>query len=353
MYSNKTNVRGDGTFFVADCLMMILSDTFPNKVEFLYPRRNITGKIPKLSAKRSFRYKPRTIVLLCCERREIHPLDWQRNMSASEKPSKSDVENDRDGVYISNVCSKEDTVTEQTHILQARVRSLKAAFLELGSPTPPEDISSLANRAAEKFPSVKKISIPIELREIWMAASEWHLSHNHCDCFGFNIFSPNEVVQVTAEIFGNDEELLKQWRKDTASAGKETSCAHEGWLCLASTSEYDFIFVNVDAESPFFGRTRHVVNNCCEDEDLTSGPFDEFLTRVENLIERVRHALSAQCQLQAQQSEVALWTEYEQSMRSSDADTDTDTLHDDFMEVLDAEIWHFYQNSQYGKKQKR
>ena len=53
------------------------------------------------------------------------------------------------------------------------------------------------------------------------------------------------------------------------------------WALVCITSEYDFYFVNVRADSAQFGSTRHIVNNCYEEQKFTEPPFDNFLDVVE------------------------------------------------------------------------
>lgn len=47
-------------------------------------------------------------------------------------------------------------------------------------------------------------------------------------------------------------------------------CGNKDWICISSYSEYDYIFVNVNKSSKFFGGTRHVINNCTIDKRLTN-----------------------------------------------------------------------------------
>ena len=41
--------------------------------------------------------------------------------------------------------------------------------------------------------------------------------------------------------------------------------ADRGWLCIASLSEFDYLFGCFDSASSHFGHVRHMVNNCCDE----------------------------------------------------------------------------------------
>jgi len=58
------------------------------------------------------------------------------------------------------------------------------------------------------------------------------------------------------------------------------SCATPDWLYFAYFSEYDYLFVNINSKSPQFGAVRHIVNNCCADDEFTDAPFSNFVELV-------------------------------------------------------------------------
>jgi len=58
------------------------------------------------------------------------------------------------------------------------------------------------------------------------------------------------------------------------------SCATPDWLYFAYFSEYDYLFVNINSKSPQFGAVRHIVNNCCSDDEFTDAPFSNFVELV-------------------------------------------------------------------------
>eukprot|EP01043_Picozoa_sp_COSAG02_P050949 COSAG02_NODE_5298_length_4461_cov_2.071068_4_plen_275_part_00 len=112
---------------------------------------------------------------------------------------------------------------------------------------------------------VKQPAVPPTLASLWLESRTWHFSQGHCDVFGFNIFSPDSVKTVTVQIFG-DLECRDDWLEHMRECQPEQpSVAERGWLCIASLSEYDFLFSCFDSSSPNFGHVRHMVNNCCEE----------------------------------------------------------------------------------------
>ncbi len=112
---------------------------------------------------------------------------------------------------------------------------------------------------------VHQPAVPPTLASLWLESRTWHFSEGHCDVFGFNIFSPDSVKSGTVQIFGDLEcrdEWLEYMREHQPGQPSVAEC---GWLCIASLSEYDFLFSCFDSSSPHFGRVRHMVNNCCEE----------------------------------------------------------------------------------------
>lgn len=120
-------------------------------------------------------------------------------------------------------------------------------------------------RASSSSLLVQQPAVPPTLASMWLESRTWHFSEGHCDVFGFNIFSPDSVKNVTVQIFG-DLECRDDWLEHMRDRQPEQpSVAERGWLCIASLSEYDFLFSCFDLSSPNFGHVRHMVNNCCEE----------------------------------------------------------------------------------------
>jgi hypothetical protein len=110
-----------------------------------------------------------------------------------------------------------------------------------------------------RFPT----DIPV-LREAHSLGAEWHLlPTEHYNVFGFNLLDWASAERLTADIFGDAEERLA-WAARELEKGK-VSCAQEGWKAFASFSEFDYLFVCADEESPSFGMVRHIVNNLPEE----------------------------------------------------------------------------------------
>ena len=114
------------------------------------------------------------------------------------------------------------------------------------------------------------LGTPYLLIELWRAGSEWHLLESgHHNVFGFNIFSIETVITITANIFG-DEEERQAWAVRETGKGKSHSCAESTWFAFASFSEFDYLFICSDPDSDCYGNVRHIVNNCCEEYELPS-----------------------------------------------------------------------------------
>jgi len=144
-----------------------------------------------------------------------------------------------------------------------------------------EDIAAL--EAAVSSRHGVRAKVPAELRALWRHAQEWHLIPDHYDVFGFNIPVPAALPILATSVFGGEEER-RQWQQD--ATGDPPSSAAPGWVPFAATSEFDFLTVNLDADTtgPMgWGATRHVVNNCGTDRPLTSAPFCHFMGKLEAL----------------------------------------------------------------------
>lgn len=122
------------------------------------------------------------------------------------------------------------------------------------------------------------LALPPGLQALLRIAPKWNFTKGSCDVFNCNLFlmSPRD-----SDIFG-DTECRQEW----ATEHGEESCAGEDWACICASSEYDFYFVNLRKASPLFGTTRHIVNNCNEEEIFSEPPFERFLDAVEAYAER-------------------------------------------------------------------
>jgi len=119
---------------------------------------------------------------------------------------------------------------------------------------------------------------PVPLKALLQVCKEWHTlpASEHYEVFGLNMFQDGHFLNKMDILAGGDEETMDEWR----SEHDQPNCAQDGWECFAALSEFDYLFVNVDPTSTYFGSTRRVVNNCFEDEPMTD-TFDEFFGRLE------------------------------------------------------------------------
>jgi hypothetical protein len=101
------------------------------------------------------------------------------------------------------------------------------------------------------------------LQALWQHGSEWHFCKDHYNVYGFNIVSPTNIVQTSVDVFG-DEEMRQEW----AANHHSPNCGEPGWFLWASVSEFEYLFVCLDASSAHYGRVRRIVNNVGDDEKL-------------------------------------------------------------------------------------
>eukprot|EP00553_Chaetoceros_curvisetus_P014492 CAMPEP_0204652064 /NCGR_PEP_ID=MMETSP0718-20130828/14339_1 /ASSEMBLY_ACC=CAM_ASM_000674 /TAXON_ID=230516 /ORGANISM="Chaetoceros curvisetus" /LENGTH=283 /DNA_ID=CAMNT_0051675975 /DNA_START=105 /DNA_END=953 /DNA_ORIENTATION=- len=118
-------------------------------------------------------------------------------------------------------------------------------------------------------------SLPEALQALLSVSGEWHIMRYHYGAYGCNLFHKGAFIDKMG-VFGDDK-ALAVWRNEHDSP----NCAEEGWECFCQVSEYDYIFVCVDKGSPHYGHTRHVVNNCFDDDSFLDGPFDIFFDLLE------------------------------------------------------------------------
>jgi hypothetical protein len=151
----------------------------------------------------------------------------------------------------------------------AQVERLLPHFLRnSAAPASAADLVAAAQEAAGGSGGIETGSelLPATLRLLWGVAAEWHLlvAGHHCDVFGFNLFAPNELREVTVQIFG-DEDNRAEWASEHGKNNSIT-CAEAGWMAIASFSEYSYLYCCLDRENPSFGDVRHMVNNCFEEQ---------------------------------------------------------------------------------------
>ena len=145
---------------------------------------------------------------------------------------------------------------------QQRASSLKEKFCQFGE-------------CGQPFIDKTHKNLPEPMNALLTVAGEWHIMPDHFGVFGFNLFDNGTFLNKTL-ILG-DEDLVKEWKDEHSSP----NCAEEAWECFAAVSEYDYLFVCVDYDSPHYGYTRHIVNNCWEDNSLLDASFDVFFEKLE------------------------------------------------------------------------
>ena len=151
------------------------------------------------------------------------------------------------------------------------IKELFCIFGECAEPCPLRDtITSLG--ADINF----DVQLPVALQSFLQVASEWHLITDHMGVFGCNIMCNHGRFLSKIEILG-DIEMVDKWSKDHNSP----NIGQDRWYCFCAVSEFQYIFILLDAQSAEFGATRLIVNNCWEDIPLTSAPFENFLILLE------------------------------------------------------------------------
>lgn len=118
------------------------------------------------------------------------------------------------------------------------------------------------------------------LEIMWTKSEEWHLlPSDHCDVYGFNIWAPIWLDEVTDMAFGGPSQR-KIWSLQgnlKLSSGKGPSmqsCALPGWICCMAFSEFDYLLFCLNRKSPQYGHVHHVdvhhgeENLCCTIDEL-------------------------------------------------------------------------------------
>jgi hypothetical protein len=150
---------------------------------------------------------------------------------------------------------------------QQRAITLHKKFCEYGE----------CDEPSTSMDTMTNANFPEALQALLSVSGEWHTELHHCGASGCNLFYKGAFIDKMGVIAGGDDELLAEWRNEHDSP----NCAEEGWECFCQVSEYDYIFVCVDAGSPYYGYTRHIVNNCDDDMSFLDGPFDVFFEFLE------------------------------------------------------------------------
>jgi hypothetical protein len=150
---------------------------------------------------------------------------------------------------------------------QQRAITLHKKFCEYGE----------CDEPSTSMDTMTNANLPEALQALLSVSGEWHIHLHHYGAYGCNLFKKGAFFDKMGVVGRGSDEYLADWRNDHDSP----NCAEDGWECFCRISEYDFIFVCVDAGSPYYGYTRHLVDNCCEDDPFLDGPFDVFFEFLE------------------------------------------------------------------------
>uniref|UniRef100_A0A7S3VGJ0 Uncharacterized protein n=1 Tax=Chaetoceros debilis TaxID=122233 RepID=A0A7S3VGJ0_9STRA len=120
------------------------------------------------------------------------------------------------------------------------------------------------------------------LAALWNEAEEWHLlASDHCDVYGFNVWSPAWLNESTDMVFGGTDGRKKWLRKQKNqvldSRGHPSnlvSSASKGWVCCIAFSEFDYLVICLDHTRSDYGNLHHINTRhekesyCCKMDEL-------------------------------------------------------------------------------------
>ena len=129
------------------------------------------------------------------------------------------------------------------------------------------------------------------LAALWHEAEEWHLlASDHCDVYGFNLWSPAWLEESTDMVF-NGKDGKQDWLKkhknqvynSKGNASSIPSCAATGWVCCMAFSEFDYLLICLTKDSEAYGNVHHI-NTHTKKESYCS-TMDELLSHLSNFID--------------------------------------------------------------------
>jgi hypothetical protein len=200
-------------------------------------------------------------------------------MSASNTSDSNSYPNKRQKIYLSSnlnsgkqssliqASSSSPPQTDQmnqapSNNWQQRAITLHKKFCEYGE----------CDEPSTSMDTMTNANFPEALQALLSVSGEWHIP------YGCNLFYKGAFIdKMDIAGIGVDDEQLAEWRDEHDSP----NCAEEGWECFCRISEHDYIFVCVDAGSPYHGYTRHIINNGYDDDSFLNGPFDVFFEFLE------------------------------------------------------------------------
>ena len=127
-----------------------------------------------------------------------------------------------------------------------------------------------------------KYDIHPALAALWHEAEEWHLlASDHCDVYGFNLWSPAWLDESTDMVF-DGKDGRKEWLNNhknqvhdkKGNLSSILSCASNGWVCCMAFSEFDYLLICLEKNSKVYGHVHHINTHskresyCCSMDDL-------------------------------------------------------------------------------------
>ncbi|CAK9051987.1 unnamed protein product [Durusdinium trenchii] len=138
----------------------------------------------------------------------------------------------------------EITVIKSEGWVVPRIEALKAKFEKFGKLLTEPGKHELSHDA--ELP--EGLEFPASLALLLKYAVKWSY-RTDMGIPPLELFVANQDFKL--DIFG-DEECKADWMEEHG----EESCAGDDWMLLASSSEYDYFFVNVKKSSPHFGMVK-------------------------------------------------------------------------------------------------
>jgi len=167
----------------------------------------------------------------------------------------------------------ESTSVESTDTNDSdRVEKLWAQFQMFGECEPPSSHGD----------EIHFNNLPPRLQQMMEKSKHWHSQTKSYDVFGLNIGVSFDNIIKARILAGDDQDELQEWKERHS----QPNCAMEEWTYLGAVSEYDYLFVNTNPSSRYFGATRRVTSNCDEDEEFLPAPFDIFFEMMEEWMEQ-------------------------------------------------------------------
>ena len=179
----------------------------------------------------------------------LQPLHPARDESGNEQ---KDCESDEDNSEDIEGATEEDEV----EVLLDELEELYSAFGEVSDPLDDACINP---------------NWPPEFQAMLRRGRRWVLLDEYTVGVGIFMTKSGHFMKKV-DVF-LEESLMDEWYDEHDGA----NCCCDEYECFAFDGDYDYYFINIDPSDRDYGSTRHVVNNCFDDEVQTKGPFRNFL----------------------------------------------------------------------------